>query len=87
MGYSTEPKSIKIMWLPEPVYKSLPTAYAVMGVLFILGVIYLGLDAPRGPLYLGLGLVSILAAITVTMWRGRSASKNQSADSDDAPTS
>ena len=34
------------MWLPEPVYKSLPTLYALMGALFIIGVFYLGLDAP-----------------------------------------
>ena len=40
------------MWLPEPVYKSLPTLYALMGALFIIGVFYVGLDAPMSPVYL-----------------------------------
>ncbi len=57
------------MWLPEPVYKSLPTFYAAMGACFIVGVFYVGLDAPMSPVYLAMGLVSILGSITVTMWR------------------
>jgi len=74
------------MWLPTPVYKSLPTAYAVIGVFFILGVLYLGLDAPMGPVYLGLGLVSILASVTLTVWRKKSSGDRHSAESDDAPS-
>lgn len=75
------------MWLPTPVYKSLPTLYAVMGVFFVLGVLYLGLDAPMGPVYLGLGIVSILASVTVTMWRSKAGDNKNEPDSDDAPTS
>jgi len=74
------------MWLPEPVYKSLPTLYALMGALFIIGVFYLGLDAPMSAVYLGMGLVSILASITVTVWRSKHSGKMQSADSDDEQT-
>jgi multisubunit Na+/H+ antiporter MnhC subunit len=74
------------MWLPETVYKSLPTVYALMGALFIIGVFYLGLDAPMSPVYLGLGLVSILASITVTIWRSKHSGKMQRADSDDDQT-
>lgn len=74
------------MWLPEPVYKSLPTLYALMGALFIIGVFYLGLDAPMSPVYLGMGLVSILASITVTVWRSKHARKTQSTDTDTEPT-
>lgn len=70
------------MWLPEPVYKSLPTLYAAMGACFIVGVFYIGLDAPLSPVYLGLGLVSVLASITVTIWRSRSPAKTQRGESD-----
>lgn len=72
------------MWLPEPVYKSLPTLYAAMGACFILGVFYVGLDAPMSPVYLALGLVSILASITVTIWRGKSRDEGEHANSDES---
>ena len=75
------------MWLPTPVYRSLPTVYGVIGVFFILGVLYLGLDAPMGPVYLGLGIVSILASIMVTMRRSKSSSNGHNSRSDDSPTS
>ena len=65
------------MWLPDPIYKSLPTFYAAMGACFIVGVFYVGLDAPMSPIYLGLGLVSILASITVAVWRSKSDGKVQ----------
>jgi len=71
------------MWLPEPIYKSLPTFYAAMGACFIVGVFYLGLDAPMSPVYLAMGLVSILASITVTVWRSKSGGKMQRADGED----
>ncbi|MGB5449046.1 MAG: hypothetical protein WBM80_08985 [Woeseiaceae bacterium] len=74
------------MWLPEPVYKSLPTLYAFMGACFIVGVFYLGLDAPMSPVYLAMGLVSVLASITVTIWRSKHAAKTQRADSDEEQT-
>lgn len=70
------------MWLPKPVYKSLPMMYAVMGVLFIAGAIYLDLKDPMGPAYLGLGIVSILASITVSYWRARFSGGRQKVDSD-----
>lgn len=74
------------MWLPEPIYKSLPTMYAAIGVLFILGVLYVGLDAPMAHTYLLLGLASILASITVTVWRNKHAQNRSKIDSDDAQT-
>jgi len=72
------------MWLPDPVYKSLPTLYATMGACFILGVFYVGLDAPMSPVYLGLGLVSILASITLTIWRGKKRDEGEHTDSDES---
>jgi hypothetical protein len=78
------------MWLPKPVYKALPVTYALVGVLFIMGAVYLDLQDPMSPIYLGLGAVSIAASITVSYWRatypgGRLKAKSdrsQSADTD-----
>lgn len=54
-----------------------------MGACFIVGVFYVGLDAPMSPVYLAMGLVSILASITVAVWRSKSGSKMQRADGED----
>ena len=70
------------MWLPKPVYKSLPVMYALMGVLFIMGAIYMDLRDPMGPIYLGLGIVSIIAAVTVTVWRTKYPGGREKVDSD-----
>jgi hypothetical protein len=75
------------MWLPEPIYKSLPTLYGVMGILFIFGVIYVGFDTTMGPVYLGLGLVSLLASLGLAVSRGKGRRNKRSADSDDTSTS
>jgi len=75
------------MWLPTPLYKALPTTYAVIGVAFILGVLYVGLDAPLGHVYLGVGIVSILAAATISIWRSKHKDSGQKADTDESPTS
>lgn len=73
------------MWLPTPVYRALPTAYAVLGVAFILGVLYVGPDAPLGRLYLGVGIVSILASVTVAFWRSKHKDNRQKVDTDESP--
>lgn len=74
------------MWLPTPVYKALPTVYAVIGVAFILGVVYAGPDAPLTPLYLGVGIVSILASITVSLWRSKHKNSRTKVDTDESPS-
>jgi len=48
------------MWLPGPIYESLPYAYIIGGVLFISGTMYIGVTAPGAPLYIGCGLLSII---------------------------
>ena len=73
------------MWLPEPIYKSLPTVYAAMGACFIIGVFYVGLDAPMSPIYLGLGLLSILASITVSIWRAKRGGDKPSGPDESSP--
>lgn len=75
------------MWLPEPIYKSLPTLYGVMGILFIFGVMYVGVDTSMGPVYLGLGLVSLLASLGLSISRGKGRRNTGSGKSDDASTS
>lgn len=75
------------MWLPEPIYRALPTLYGVMGILFIFGVMYLGFDTPMGPIYLALGMVSLLASIGISISRGKNRRNAGSAKSDDAQNS
>lgn len=48
------------MWLPTPIYESLPYLYLLGGVLFISGTLYIGLAAPGAPLYIACGLISIV---------------------------
>lgn len=74
------------MWLPTPVYRSLPIAYALAGAAFILGTLYLGVSEPMGPIYLALGVVSLVASVTVAYWRYRHAGQRQKVDSDESPT-
>ena len=74
------------MWLPEPIYKALPLTYSIIGLAFLLGVFYVGPDAPLGSLYLAMGIVSILASITVMIWRMKHASKRQKVDADEPQT-
>ena len=47
------------------------TLACVVPALFIAGAIYIDIRDPMGPVYLGLGIVSILASITVVYWRAK----------------
>lgn len=53
------------MWLPAPIYESLPYIYVLGGVLFISGTLYIGLDAPGAAIYIVCGLISILCGVFV----------------------
>jgi len=53
------------MWLPQPVYESLPYMYVVMGSLFNAGTIYLGLNAPGAAYYLATGTLCTLYGLAV----------------------
>jgi len=53
------------MWIPTPLYECLPYAYIIGGVLFISGTIYIGLDMVLAPLYIGCGLISIIAGAAI----------------------
>jgi len=57
------------MWLPEPLYESLPYSYILGGVLFILGTLYIGVTAPGASLYIACGLISIINGVIVWVRR------------------
>jgi len=48
------------MWLPGPIYESLPYLYIVGGVLFISGTLYVGVLTNGAGLYIACGLISIV---------------------------
>ena len=51
-----------------------------MGACFIVGVFYLGFDAPMSPVYLALGLVSVIASVVVSIWRSAGSAKRGDKD-------
>lgn len=48
------------MWLPGPIYESLPYLYIVGGVLFISGTLYIGVITSGATLYIACGVMSIV---------------------------
>jgi hypothetical protein len=48
------------MWLPGPIYESLPYLYIIGGVLFISGTLYMGVTSSGAALYIACGLLSIV---------------------------
>lgn len=58
-----------LMWLPTPVYESLPYAYVVGGAMFVAGGIYLGPGVQTAPMYLSLGVISILSGVLIFIKR------------------
>jgi uncharacterized membrane protein HdeD (DUF308 family) len=67
------------MWLPTPVYESLPGAYIIGGVLFVSGAIYLGSGVAVTPLYVAVGIFSILSGVFLIIKRRRSRKKTTAA--------
>ena len=57
------------MWLPTPVYESLPYAYIGTGIVLIGGASYLGLHTDAAPVYLGTGAISVLLGVLVHLRR------------------
>lgn len=68
------------MWLPSSLYESLPTAYIVIGVLFISGALYIGMNHTWTPIYFGLGAASILSGLFVRQRRSLSRRRNRHHD-------
>lgn len=57
------------MWLPTPVYESLPYAYVIIGILLITGATYIGIETGETSVYLGAGAVSVLSGVLVYVRR------------------
>lgn len=57
------------MWLPTPVYESLPYVYVLCGALFFFGTLYIGVTAPGATLYIATGLISIVYGAVVFVLR------------------
>ncbi len=57
------------MWLPAPLYESLPYVYILGGALFNFGTVYIGVTAPGASLYMACGLISIVYGVVVFVRR------------------
>lgn len=72
------------MWLPAPLYEALPWIYIVVGAVFLAGVAYIGMHVPMAPVYLSLGIISILSGLLVFALRRHK--REQRAQSRDVST-
>ena len=66
------------MWLPGPVYESLPYAYVAAGVLFVAGTLYTGPGPWATVMYGVAGAISLLAGIAVYVKRRNTRTSNGS---------
>ena len=57
------------MWLPTPLYESLPYIYVLCGALFIFGTLYIGVTAPGATLYIATGMICIVFGSVVFVLR------------------
>ena len=53
------------MWIPAKTYEALPALYLTVGVLIILGAIYIGASHGLMPGYMLLGLSCVIAGVLV----------------------
>jgi len=51
------------MWLPTPIYKSLPYAYIAGGLLLVFGAAYIGLSAPLSSFYAAVGVIVFFSGV------------------------
>ncbi|MEM7431739.1 MAG: hypothetical protein AAF351_07345 [Pseudomonadota bacterium] len=72
------------MWLPEPLYKSLPTTYLVVGLLILSGALYMGSSAKYFMLFAVTGAVSLVAAVVVFLLRRSKNSNVETSESGDS---
>ncbi|MEE4163146.1 MAG: hypothetical protein V2I25_11615 [Woeseiaceae bacterium] len=70
------------MWLPKPIYEALPALYAVVGMLFVLGAVYLGPAHSAAPAYAAIGVVAILSGIFVAFMRSQARREKTTPDAD-----
>ena len=75
------------MWLPTPVYESLPYMYVGVGILLIAGASYIGIDSRETAVYIGSGSIAVLSGVFVYVRRSvaRARRKDSDQDSGSAP--
>lgn len=59
------------MWLPTSVYERVPLFWFSMGLLFILGALYLGLNSSLAIMYLVIGILSCALGVAVAVHRAK----------------
>lgn len=75
------------MWLPTPVYESLPYMYVAIGLLLIAGAAYIGIDSRETAIYIGSGAIAVLSGVFVYVRRTVARTKqNRPGDADSAAT-
>lgn len=72
------------MWLPEPIYESLPYLYVVCGALILSAAIYIGIGTAGAPYYLLIGVLSILGGVVIYLRRTTARKVNSGSDFTDA---
>jgi disulfide bond formation protein DsbB len=74
------------MWLPTSVYERVPQFWFLMGLLFVLGGLYLGPNSPLSIMYLVIGILSCALGVAVTVHRMKyRKSRSAQQESDTAP--
>lgn len=59
------------MWLPRPIYESLPWAYWVIGILMLVLIAYVGEIRPVTFVYAASGALCFIAGVVVSAKRAR----------------
>lgn len=72
-------RSPSTIFLPARIYEALPAAYVSVGMMFIIGAVYIGIGHAPMIGYLAVGLSCILAGVTVNNIRRRERSRDKSA--------
>ena len=75
----TAKRSPSSIFLPAKIYEALPATYVSLGMLFIIGAVYIGIGHAPMIGYLAVGLSCILAGVTVNSIRRRERSRQENA--------
>jgi hypothetical protein len=59
------------MWLPTSLYERVPQFWLLLGLLFMITGLYLGLEYNMAFLYVGVGAACMLWGVAVVVWRQR----------------
>ncbi|NQV85568.1 MAG: hypothetical protein HQ492_00625 [Woeseiaceae bacterium] len=57
------------MWLPTPIYERIPQFWFFIGLLFIAGGLYVGVDIPMWIIYIVLGFLCCAFGLAIAVLR------------------